>query len=248
LGRGLEAYPRQLARSSAELTYACGARRELRYLPGFERAAAQALAANPVGRSILDSLRDEDGRLELPDFYVSDQTRSSAWHEPGLYRVAIASSWLDRRGWSVESLSASPLLQGELAREIAPTLAHELVHSVQYRRSNLFRDPFSFLRATLESEYEAELTEQLFIHEALRADPVRPLAERYLVRYEEFLKDPERELRGLDRLPVYQDHVRGDAAAFQSNLQRFESRLPRLQKEGYALLARRQSAGGASGK
>jgi hypothetical protein len=244
----MAAYPWQFARAAAELNYGCGARRELSYLPGFERAAAETLAANPVGRGILDSLRDADGRLDLPQFYVSEQTGSSAWHEPGFHRIALAARWLERRGWSVEQLSASHRLQLELARAIAPTLAHELMHSVQYRRSSLFGAPFSPLRATLESEYEAELTEQLFIHESLRSDPRRSLDQAYLTRYRAFLEDPQAELRAIDRLPLYGEHVHGDRAMFEEKLKGVAARLPLLQKEGRTLLALRHEAGSSSGR
>jgi hypothetical protein len=128
----------------------------------------KTLSANPVGREILERLKDRGGVLRLPPFFVSRQDGSYAQHENLFDGVYIGERNITERGWTVENFLRDPALQRRLAREMSQTILHEFVHAVQGRRAPWKKGYFS---NTVAIEQEAFLLEAMYIVAELRADP-----------------------------------------------------------------------------
>ncbi|MBI2387960.1 MAG: hypothetical protein HYV14_18390 [Elusimicrobia bacterium] len=128
----------------------------------------KVLAPNPVGREVLDKLRDRGGVLRLPPFFISRQDDSYGQHENLFDGVYLNEGEVTGRGWTVEQFLKDPALQRQLIREMSSTVLHELTHAVQGRRP-----PWTpgYFKLTFEAEQEAFFQEMLFRLAELERDP-----------------------------------------------------------------------------
>lgn len=133
-----------------------------------EDEVVKILAPNPVGREVLDKLRDRGGVLRLPPFFVMRQDDSYAQHENFFDGVYLNEGEVLGRGWTVEQFLKDPALQRRLIREMSSTVLHELTHAVQGRRP-----PWTpgYFKLTFEAEQEAFFREMLFRLAELERDP-----------------------------------------------------------------------------
>ncbi len=133
-----------------------------------EDEAVKVLSQNPVGRDILNKLRDRGGVIRLPTFFISHQDDSYAQHENVFDGVYLNAGELTQRGWTTEQFLKDPALQRRLIREMSSTVLHELVHAVQGRRP-----PWTpgYFKNTIECEQEAFFQEMLFGLARLESDP-----------------------------------------------------------------------------
>jgi hypothetical protein len=217
------------------------ARENLRAVPGdaMRDEAVKVLSANPVGRQVLDRLRDRGGVVRLPPFFVSDQPDSYAQHSDDLGTLEIASSEIVAHGWTVDRFLASPDLQRQLAREMAPTIAHELTHEVQGRLSPLGREFWA--RGVMEHEYESFMVEHAYIHAMLKADPSAPIRAPDLSRYREGLDDMDAYLARFDSSVSYKANAHYDFPRWRRFHADFMKDWAAHRVEGYLLLARRDA-------
>ncbi len=219
-----------------------GEREDVRAVHGeaLSDETVKVLSANPVGRRILDQLRDRGGVLRMPTFYVSKQDGSLAAHTALLDAVYIGADEVTAMGWTVEQFLKDPALQREFVRKFQSTLAHELTHAGQGRRSPLQSDYF---RPAMEHEYEAFVNELLYNHERLKADPTADIGGD-IYHYLESLRDLAGYLRDLDGLGSYQKNVHIDNAFWRAWRADLFARWPAHRVEAYHLLALREHAAG----
>lgn len=133
-----------------------------------EDEVVKILSPNPVGREVLDKLRDRGGVLRLPSFFISRQDDSYGQHENLFDGVYLNEGEVTSRGWTVEQFLKDPALQRQLIREMSSTVLHELTHAVQGRRP-----PWTpgYFTNTFEAEQEAFFREMLFRLAELERDP-----------------------------------------------------------------------------
>lgn len=133
-----------------------------------EDEIVKTLSVNPVGREVLDKLRDRGGVLRLPPFFISRQDDSYGQHENLFDGVYLNEGEVTGRGWTVERFLKDPALQRQLIREMSSTVVHELTHAVQGRRP-----PWTpgYFTNTFEAEQEAFFREMLFRLAELERDP-----------------------------------------------------------------------------
>jgi hypothetical protein len=136
-------------------------------------------------------------------------------------------------GINPKELSTTPALKLIFAAWVQSTLAHELTHSAQSRRSIL--EPGQFI-ATMEVEYEAYLREHFYIHEQLKVDPKASILWGRLLNYEEIL----------DGLDIYLEDLKshyGNPKVNSPSYQRYAAAIRTSWQahrvEGYLLLAKR---------
>jgi len=215
-------------------------RAALRAVPGhaMQDEALRVLSANPVGREVLDRLRDRGGVVRLPPFFVSRQSGFYARHNKGFGVVEIPYAEIADRGWTVDQFLADPALQRRLVRETASTVAHELTHEAQARLSP-FRREFWTLNV-MEEEYEAFLVQHAFVHAALAVDPRAPLRAVDLDRYRAALDDLDGWLKSLDA--SYPQNTHYDYPRWRGFYASVKSGWPAHRAAGYLLLARRELA------
>lgn len=208
---------------------------------GFSAELRAQLAANPVGRDVLEHLKDRGGVVRMPDFYFAkDEPGVAATYESFTDSVFIARDELSSRGWTVEELNRDPAKQRELAREFQSTFAHELRHANQLRRSPLWPGHWGGL---IETEHEAFLTEHFYAHERLKADPTVKLDLEYY-DYLEALGDLRGWLKGISEIDVYAGNSQKASRGWSEHVAALEKAWPAHQVEGYELLARRELAAG----
>ena len=133
-----------------------------------EDEVVKSLSLNPVGRGILNDLRDRGGALRLPPFFIMRLDDSYAQHENMFDGVYLNEGEVTGRGWTVEQFLKDPALQRQLIREMNSTVVHELTHAVQGRRP-----PWTpgYFKLTFEAEQEAFFREMLFRLAELERDP-----------------------------------------------------------------------------
>lgn len=208
---------------------------------GFSAELRAQLAANPVGRDVLEHLKDRGGVVRMPDFYFAkDEPGVAATYESFTDSVFIARDEVSSRGWTVEELNGDPAKQKELAREFQSTFAHELRHANQLRRSPLWPGHWGGL---IETEHEAFLTEHFYAHERLKADPAVKLDLEYY-DYLEALGDLRGWLKGIAEIDVYSGNSQQASRGWREKMSALEASWPAHQVEGYELLARRELAAG----
>ncbi|MCM2303707.1 MAG: hypothetical protein NDJ72_03345, partial [Elusimicrobia bacterium] len=177
LGLGLAAVPYHATGPAAQAVHAYTDRGEaqaererVRWIRGgaVEDEVVEQLSLNPVGRELLNQLRDRGGVLRLPAFFVSRQDDSYGMHENFFDGVYLNEGEIIQRGWTVERFLAEPDLQRALIREMNSTVVHELVHAVQGRRP-----PWTvgYFKNSIEAEQEAFFREMLYRLAELERDP-----------------------------------------------------------------------------
>jgi membrane protease YdiL (CAAX protease family) len=216
---------------------------DVRWVSGgvMQDETARVLGANPVGRSILERLHDRGGALRLPTFFL----RSSG-DDPGLEIVAdhegftdglyIGAGALKAHGWSAEEFLKRPDWQRQLVVENQVTLAHELTHAVQSRRSPFARETWMLNR--IEAEYEAYATEILYTHEWLKADPAAKVDPDSYYEYLNALDHGLLEtLKDHDSDYPQDHHI--DGPRWRAFRDQTAARWPALRVEGYMTMAAR---------
>jgi hypothetical protein len=205
-------------------------------IPGdaIAREIVADFSTNPVGRRVLDGLRDRAGRVRLPDFYLSDQNESVAEYRNVPNGVFLSKSEIKSSGWTAARFLADPDLQRRYIRANLPLFAHELTHADQARRSPL--EPGQFSQG-VEYEYEAYLNEHLYTHEMLKADPTRNDLGSELGSYMIWLDDLDAAVREVDG--SYPDDVHVRSPRIAAVLARARLDWPAHRVEGYMLLSRR---------
>lgn len=209
--------------------------------PAFARETESALSRNAAGRAILDGLRDRSGTLRLPRFYVVSDPSVYGRYDPTTDGVYLDAGQILEMGYTVERFLADPAVQAEAAAKLQSTLAHELTHAGQARRSPLEK---GFFLPAMEDEYEAFVNELWYNHERLKADPSADLQPEELDAYHQALTDLAGYLRALDGLGSYSENVHVDSARWRAWRAGLEARWPGVRAEGYRLLARRAKARG----
>ncbi len=106
-----------------------------------------------------------------------DATDSLAWFDPGANAVCLNSRFIlkffEAKGFKdsqvVEVLWSNKEVRRELVKYISPVYLHELVHALQCYLYPEYREDAG--ANPLEFEYEAYLTEDMYVHELMKADP-----------------------------------------------------------------------------
>lgn len=204
------------------------------------KAVADTLSKNPVGRDVLDHLRDRFGVLRLPVFLVRTEENAVASHAAIEDAVYIGRGEITAYGWTVEEFLRDPAKQLKYIEDNQDTFAHELRHANQARRSIL--EPGQ-LKNTMEYEYEAYLTEHFYNHERLKADPQVKLDAGSLGSYEMILDDVDDYLRQLDTYEAYKDNVHLDSPRYRAYFAALHKDWYAHRIEGYALLVERYKGG-----
>ncbi|MBI5596197.1 MAG: hypothetical protein HY928_08940, partial [Elusimicrobia bacterium] len=208
--------------------------------PAIQEEIAALMGANPVGRAILKDLEDAGGRTHIPPVFVAVEEAGVGAHYLALFdHIVIPLQNIKDHGWTLEDFLKSPDKQREIAREMAPTLAHELKHAAQARRSVFFPGKF---KQAIETEHEAYIAGHMFIHARLMADPAAPLSGDDLYDYEEFLDGFDAYLKDVAENEIYSDNIALDAPYYEALFARHRADWPKHAAEGYRLLAKRNPA------
>lgn len=213
-----------------------GERRDVHWLRGgaAEDETIKELSRNPVGRELLDKLRDRGGVIRLPAFFISRQDDSHAQHEKFFDGVYLAEDELTQRGWTVEQVLKDPELQRRLIREMNSTVFHELVHAVQGRRP-----PWTtgYFKLSTEAEQEAFLRQTLFLIAELEAGEPRNDHGRWMI------SDVAEDLDGYLKTVagMYEDNVVVGDPYFKAFLAEQRARWPAFRVHAYRVLASRAS-------
>jgi membrane protease YdiL (CAAX protease family) len=219
---------------------------EVRAVPGsaLSDETLKVLSRNPVGREVLEHLRDRGGVVRLPTFFVRSSKDDGdamvtivAQHEGYFDGLYIGAGLLRDHGWTVDEFLSRPDLQRRVVVEFQATLAHELTHAVQSRRSPFSREPWQF--ESMEHEYEAYAVQNLYVHAQLQADPHAAIDSETLYEYENAL-----DLGLVAALKAhdadYPQDRHADSPHWNALRAQISARWPALRVEGYVLLARRQ--------
>jgi hypothetical protein len=195
-----------------------------------------ALEANPQGRDVLDGLRDRDGKIRLPQFYVGRKDSSHyASYNGTLDAVFINDVFVGKKGISKEEFLTDSAKQATFLAGFMGTVAHELRHAGQERRGLGYpghAPAYNGLFTNwLQVEYEAFLTDHWFSFEELKAG--RPF-------------DLQSVLEPLDGLPayfvgidkLYPNNVRSVSPYWEGQLAKYTADWEKHRLEAYTLLAK----------
>jgi hypothetical protein len=194
----------------------------------------KVLSANPVGREVLERLKDRGGVLRLPPFFISKQKDSHAQHENLFDGVYLSEDNITSRGWTVEQVLKDPALQRKLVYEMRSTILHELVHAAQGRRAPWRKGYFT---NTVSIEQEAFLYQTMFIVAELKADPKARntghdlwLAPSLAQDFDAFLEEVA---------DMYENNARTGDAGADATIARLRAEWPAYRVEIYRALAAR---------
>ncbi len=210
--------------------------KQLRMIRGgvVEEEAIATLSKNPVGREILNKLRDRGGAIRLPTFFIAEQDGSYAYAEGGFDGVYLSQKEVTQRGWTVEQFLKDPALQRQLIREMQSVVAHELVHATQFRRAPWVK---GYFRMAVEHEYEAFIRQHFYVYEMLKADPTMVLHGEDDDYLESPATDLDAFLSGRDEL--YPKDIHLSEPAFQAYLAKVRAEMPAHRVDVFLLLAER---------
>lgn len=195
----------------------------------------KVLSENPVGRDVLDGLRDRGGKIRIPDLFISEQDGSMASTQFVTDVVAIAKDEITSRGWTVEQFLRDPALQRAFAKDFETTFAHELRHAAQSRRSILHPET----GGNMQVEYEAFMTEHFYVFEQLKADPKAKLSSENFGGFISAIEDLEKYLKDLDGLGSYENNKQLSTPYYDAYFAKLRAGWPAHQVEGWTLMARR---------
>lgn len=234
----------ELASSYLDLLESPRQKKHVRWISGgaVEDETIKALSANPVGREILDALRDRLGTLRMPSFFISNQRDSYAEHEKAFDGVYIGKDEITERGWTVEQFLADPALQRRLIREMESTIVHELTHAAQGRRAPWTR---AYILHPVELEQEAFFQEMLYRFAELERDP----AARNDGIDQWMIPEAAESIDGFLQTvaALYPDNdVLGDDQHFNSYIAAQRARWPAFRVRMYQVLAERATSSGSA--
>ena len=192
---------------------------------------------NPVGRRVLDGLRDRSGTVRLPVFMVRKETDAIASHVAIFDAVFIGEAEVKGFGWTVADFLKDPAKQAKYVHDNQALFAHELTHAVQSRRSPLEPGQFGM---PIESEYEAYVNQHLYTHEQLKVNPSVNVGSE-IGSYEVMLDDVFGYLKGLDTDSAYKNDTHVDSPRNRAWTAALRRDWPAHQIEGYSILARRHA-------
>lgn len=199
-----------------------------------EEETIATLSQNPVGREILNKLRDRGGVIRLPTFFLAEQDGSYAYAEGFFDGVYLSQKEVTQRGWTVEQFMKDPALQRRLIREMQSVVAHELVHGTQFRRAPWVK---GYFRMAVEHEYESFIRQHFYIYEMVKADPAMVLYGDDDDILESPVADLDAFLRERDEMYPKDSHV--SEPPFQAYLAKVRAEMPAHRVEVYNLLAER---------
>jgi hypothetical protein len=207
-------------------------------IPGhaMQDALLQDLSRNPVGRQVLDGLRDRGGSVRLPAFLVRKESLAIAAYDAPYDAIFLGESEARSYAPTVAAFLADPAAQARYVHENQTTIAHELEHAVQARRSVF--EPGQFGNA-IEYEWEAYMTEHAYTHARLLANPADPGPGIEIGAYENALDDLDAYLRDIQQDPGYKHDVKIDSPRYLAWEAKLHADWPAHRVEGYRLLARR---------
>ncbi|MDD2806005.1 MAG: hypothetical protein PHV33_10655 [Elusimicrobiales bacterium] len=135
------------------------------------------LSAAPTGKELLGRLAKTPRYAQLKVLARKDDSETFAWFDPDDNAVYLNSRFIlkffaakdFRDARIVEILWGNKEVRSELVKYVAPIYLHELVHAVQCYLYPEYRQDAG--ANPLEFEYEAYLTEDMYVHELMKADP-----------------------------------------------------------------------------
>lgn len=138
---------------------------------------AVQLSSTAAGRELYSRLEKTERYKALKVLVRRDKGEAFAWFEPDANAVYFNSKFIlkffDAKGFSgaqvVEVLWSNKKVRAELVKYAHPIYLHELVHAVQCYLYPEYRQDAG--GNPLEFEYEAYLTEDMYVHERMKADP-----------------------------------------------------------------------------
>ena len=152
----------------------------------------------------------------------------------GLY---IGSKVLSSHGWSADEFLRRPDWQRQLVRELQVSIAHEMVHYGQARRSLFGKETWAL--KSMEIEYEAYAVQSLYVHEMLKADPRADIdADPYYDYVAELDNGLLKSLADRHDASYPQNH-HVDGPRWRQFRDGLIARWPAFRVEGYMLLAER---------
>lgn len=142
-----------------------------------KREFAVQLSSSAVGRELYARLEKTKKYKALRVLVRRDKGDAFAWFDPDANTVYFNSKFIlkffDAKGFSgaqvVEVLWSNKKVRAELVKYAHPIYLHELVHAAQCYLYPEYRQDAG--ANPLEFEYEAYLTEDMYLHERLKADP-----------------------------------------------------------------------------
>jgi len=137
---------------------------------------AQILAV-PAGKELFGRLEKTTGYSKMRILVRRDPSLCFAWFDPDKNAVYFNSKFIlklfEAKGFKdakvVEVLWSNKEVRAELVKYANPIYLHELVHAVQCYLYPEYRQDAG--ANPLEFEYEAYLTEDMYVHERMKADP-----------------------------------------------------------------------------
>jgi len=138
---------------------------------------AVQLSSTAAGRELYSRLEGTERYKALRVLVRRDKGDAFAWFEPDANAVYFNSKFIlkffDAKGFSgaqvVEVLWSNKKVRAELVKYAHPIYLHELVHALQCYLYPEYRQDAG--GNPLEFEYEAYLTEDMYVHERMKADP-----------------------------------------------------------------------------
>lgn len=135
------------------------------------------LRSVPSGRELYARLEKTKGYSGLRVLVRRDPSACFAWFDPEKNAVYFNSRFVlklfEAKGFKdaevVEVLWSNKKVRAELVKYAGPIYLHELVHAVQCYLYPEYRQDAG--ANPLEFEYEAYLTEDIYVHERMKADP-----------------------------------------------------------------------------
>jgi len=138
---------------------------------------AVQLSSAAVGRELYGRLEKTARYKALRVLVRRDKGEAFAWFDPDVNAVYFNSRFIlkffDAKGFSgaqvVDVLRSNRKVRDELVKYAHPIYLHELVHALQCYLYPEYRQDAG--GNPLEFEYEAYLTEDMYVHERMKADP-----------------------------------------------------------------------------
>ena len=135
------------------------------------------LRAVPAGRELYARLEATKGYSKLRVLVRRDAAHTFAWFDPEKNAVYFNSRFIlklfEAKGFKdsevVQVLWSNKKVRAELVKYSNPVYLHELVHAVQCYLYPEYRQDAG--ANPLEFEYEAYFTEDMYVHERMKADP-----------------------------------------------------------------------------
>ena len=135
------------------------------------------LSSTAAGRELYARLEKEPRYRSLRVLVRRDKGDAFAWFDPDANAVFFNSRYIlkffDAKGFTgpqvVDVLWSNAKVRAELVKYANPIYLHELVHALQCYLYPEYRQDAG--ANPLEFEYEAYLTEDMYVHERMKADP-----------------------------------------------------------------------------